>query len=130
MESNPQKDYFVEMPIWLTMIIGILVGWALCFILICFMYGQGIDEIIAMIRENGTEFHETLFISFPIGAILGLAFVIIYRKSAKDADNKKPYKEQHNDNVAKLKELKELMDAGVLSQEEFNVQKEKILNSI
>jgi len=31
--------------------------------------------------------------------------------------------------VAKLKELKELMDAGVLSKEEFDAQKEKILNS-
>ena len=32
-----------------------------------------------------------------------------------------------SDKVAKLKELKELLDAGALTQEEFDIEKKKIL---
>ena len=33
-----------------------------------------------------------------------------------------------SDNYAKLKELKELLDNGILTQEEFDAEKKKILN--
>lgn len=125
--SSAFKKFITEQPIGSVMTAGILAGWALCFVLICFIIGGSIDDILHM---DEVAFRTVLFISFPMGAILGSAFMFIVRKSIKDAESKESPKEfQHRDNVTKLKELKELMDAGVLTQEEFDAQKEKILNS-
>ena len=125
--SSMFKKFITEKSLGTVMTVGILVGWALCFLLICFIIGGSIEDIFSM---EEVAFRSILFISFPMGAIIGAAFVLISRKSIKDADSKKtPNEPQPKDNVAKLKELKELMDAGVLSKEEFDAQKEKILNS-
>ena len=126
-ESNPIKEFITGQPIGIVIFVGILVGWVLCFLLINFIIGGSIEDMLNM---DEFAFRIILFISFPRGAILGTAVVVLYRKSIKDAESKNSLKKsQPKDSVTKLKELKELMDAGVLTQEEFDAQKEKILNS-
>lgn len=126
-ESNPIKEFITGQPIGIVIFVGILVGWVLCFLLINFIIGGSIEDMLNM---DEFAFRIILFISFPMGAILGTAVVVLYRKSIKDAESKNSLKKsQPKDSVTKLKELKELMDAGVLTQEEFDAQKEKILNS-
>lgn len=129
--SESPNDF---LPIGISITIGIIIGWILSFILICLIIGGSIEEIFSM---DEFVFRMILFISFPMGAILGTTFVLAYRKVAKDKQANKQTNIQTNiqaatptnqkDTVTKLKELKELLDTGVLTQEEFNSQKEKIL---
>lgn len=125
--SEPQSDF---LPIGVSITIGIIIGWILSFILICFIIGGRIEDMFSM---DEFVFRMILFISFPMGAILGTTFVLAYRKVAKDKQANKQTNIQaatptnQKDTVTKLKELKELLDSGVLTQEEFNAQKEKLL---
>lgn len=122
--SEPQSDF---LPIGVSITIGIIIGWILSFILICFIIGGRIEDMFSM---DEFVFRMILFISFPMGAILGTTFVLVSRKVAKDKEaNKQTIAAPTNqkDTVTKLKELKELLDSGVLTQEEFNAQKEKLL---
>lgn len=129
-DSEPQSNFLVNKPVGTAIIIGIIIGWILSFILICLIIGGSIDEMLSM---EGFAFRVILFISFPMGAILGTTFVLAYRKVAKDKQANKQTNIQaatptnQKDTVTKLKELKDLLDAGVLTQEEFNAQKEKLL---
>ena len=125
-DSEPQSNFLVDKPVGTAIIIGIIIGWILSFILICLIIGGSIDEMLSM---EGFTFRVILFISFPMGAILGTTFVLAYRKVAKDkyATKQTTAPTIQKDTVTKLKELKELLDAGVLTQEEFNAQKEKLL---
>ncbi len=122
--SEPPSDF---LPIGVSITIGIIIGWILSFILICFIIGGRIEDMFSM---DEFVFRMILFISFPMGAILGTTFVLVSRKVAKDKEaNKQTIAAPSNqkDTVTKLKELKELLDSGVLTQEEFNAQKEKLL---
>lgn len=125
--SESPNDF---LPIGISITIGIIIGWILSFILICLIIGGSIEEIFSM---DEFVFRTILFISFPMGAILGTTFVLAYRKVAKDKQANKQTNIQaatptsQKDTVTKLKELKELLDSGVLTQEEFNAQKEKLL---
>jgi len=125
--SEPQSDF---LPIGVSITIGIIIGWILSFILICFIIGGRIEDMFSM---DEFVFRMILFISFPMGAILGTTFVLAYRKVAKDKQTNIQTNIQaatptnQKDTVTKLKELKELLDSGVLTQEEFNSQKEKLL---
>lgn len=129
-DSEPQSNFLVDKPIGISITIGIIIGWILSFILICLIIGGSIEEIFSM---DEFVFRTILFISFPMGAILGTTFVLVSRKVAKDKEENKQTNIQaatptnQKDTVTKLKELKELLDAGVLTQEEFNAQKEKLL---
>lgn len=125
--SESPNDF---LPIGISITIGIIIGWILSFILICFIIGGRIEDMFSM---DEFVFRMILFISFPMGAILGTTFVLAYRKVAKDKQANKQTNIQaatptnQKDTVTKLKELKELLDSGVLTQEEFNAQKEKLL---
>lgn len=90
------------------------------------MIGGRIEDMFSM---DEFVFRMILFISFPMGAILGTTFVLVSRKVAKDKEENKQTAAPivQKDTVTKLKELKELLDSGVLTQEEFNAQKEKLL---
>ena len=123
-DSEHQSNYIVEKPIGISILFGIIIGWILSFILICLISGDSIDNIF---KED--EFRFILFISFPMGAILGTTFVLVSRKVAKDKEENKQTVAPivQKDTVTKLKELKELLDSGVLTKEEFNSQKEKLL---
>lgn len=122
--SEPPSDF---LPIGVSITIGIIIGWILSFILICFIIGGRIEDMFSM---DEFVFRMILFISFPMGAILGTTFVLVSRKVAKDKEANKQTIAPTNqkDTVTKLKELKELLDSGVLTQEEFNAQKEKLLS--
>ena len=123
-DSEHQSNYIVEKPIGISILFGIIIGWILSFILICLISGDNIDNIF---KED--EFRFILFISFPMGAILGTTYVLVSRKVAKDKEENKQTVAPivQKDTVTKLKELKELLDSGVLTKEEFNSQKEKLL---
>lgn len=126
--KTPEKksNFFLDQPVGIVLTVGIILGWIFSFILICFIAGGSIEELMTM---EEVAFRIILFISFPMGAILGMTFVLVYRKVAQE---KKAPKQTiattiQKDMVTKLKELKELLDSGVLSQEEFDSQKEKLL---
>ncbi len=129
-DSEHQSNYIVEKPIGISILFGIIIGWILSFILICLIIGGSIEDMFSM---DEFVFRMILFISFPMGAILGTTFVLAYRKVAKDKQTNIQTNIQaatptnQKDTVTKLKELKELLDSGVLTQEEFNSQKEKLL---
>ena len=116
----------IQQNIWVSLLIGILIGWAVTFVLICFIIGGSINEIFSM---DEIAFRTILFISFPMGAILGTAFVLVKKKIQKDKEHQNIEKSSTTkDVVSKLKEFKQLLDSGVLTQAEFDKQKEKILN--
>lgn len=125
-DSEHQSNYIVEKPIGISILFGIIIGWILSFILICLIIGGSIEDMFSM---EEVVFRMILFISFPMGAILGTTFVLVSRKVAKDKEENKQTAAPivQKDTVTKLKELKELLDSGVLTQEEFNSQKEKLL---
>ena len=52
-----------------------------------------------------------------------------YSPESKNIISKKSNKNEiSNEDIKRLKELKKLLDNGILTQEEFNTQKKKILN--
>lgn len=123
-----KKNFLTEQPLGVVITLGILAGWVLSFLLICIIIGGDPKEWINM---DEFAFRLILFVSFPMGAIIGSTVVLAYRKSVKDKNKNVEQATKPSvakDKVTKLKELKELMETGILTQDEFNQQKEKILN--
>lgn len=90
-----------------------LIGWAVAIFLVIVISGE--------FPDSEDEFRMVLFLSLAPGAIVGIITAYIIEKA-----NKSPKTEATLE--SKLQELKRLLEQGVLTQEEFDKQKKKILN--
>lgn len=90
-----------------------LIGWAVAFFLVIVVTGE--------FPDSEDKFRIILFLSLAPGTIVGIITAYIIEKA-----NKSPKTEITLE--SKLQELKRLLEQGVLTQEEFDEQKKKILN--
>ena len=90
-----------------------LIGWAVAFFLVIVIGGD--------FPDSEADFRFILFLSLAPGAIVGIITAYIIERA-----NKSPKKEATLE--SRLQELKKLLEQGVLTHEEFDEQKKKILN--
>lgn len=112
-----------------------ILGGAICGWLVAFMVVWGLMfNFDTKLFESEVTVRTIAFLSFAPGAIIGIitAYGSSKSKEKKQQDNNASEKSQSSapvDRVEQLKKIKELLDAGILTQEEFNTEKSKILNS-
>ena len=97
--------------------IGALLGWAGAFILMCMIFGS--------FTKNLSDAQYPLFLSLAPGAIIGIIVTYVVNKSSDS--NVPPVKQETLED--RLIKLKSLLDQGVLTKEEFEEQKKKILEN-
>ena len=118
--------------------ICILIAWALSFLGV--WWHHDFDPLWPYDREDlflGTFhlrgcFHEVFPISLLIGIVLGvlITWIIIKMRIGRKNTEATPSQDSASNNrIEQLKELKKLLDEGVITQEEFEKQKDLILNS-
>ena len=107
--------------------IGIMLGWLLCADIIVILFGGDSDSFI----EGVGPF--IFFIAFPMGVILGGGLTLVFHKHHKEQTNlTESTPKIPNDSETKIQQitkLKELLDANAITEEEYNTEKNKILNS-
>ena len=97
--------------------IGALLGWAGAFILMCMIFGS--------FPKNLSDAQYPLFLSLAPGSIIGIIVTYVVNKSSDS--NLPPVKQETLED--RLIKLKSLLDQGVLTKEEFEEQKKKILEN-
>jgi hypothetical protein len=68
---------------------------------------------------------DTVFVTSRFGKVFGMAYMC---NQPANLSSKSNVSEEKTDQYSELIKLKELLDKGILTQEEFNQQKSKILN--
>lgn len=88
---------------------------------ICFLGGVGIQELVLLL----------LFLFFVIGIPVGLIILIVRLVSRKNTDKVSPTNNDSQTTLLKhadkLIELKSLHERGIITQDEFEIEKRKIL---
>lgn len=95
--------------------LGALCGWVGAFLLVCIIAGEFPDSLEAV--------QWLLFISLAPGAIIGIIVTYIVNKSS---NSNTPLVQQET-REERLTKLKALLDQDVLTKEEFEEQKKRIL---
>ena len=94
---------------------GALIGWLIAFVLMCVVFGS--------FPRSLSDFQLSIFLSLAPGTIVGIIVTYI---TAKVSNNQPPAVNSETQEERLIK-LKTLLDQGVLTQEEFDEQKKKIL---
>lgn len=94
------------------LIVSILCGWIMSYFSLSFLLGP----------FDGDDVFYFIGISLVPGIILGCIMFHVMRKNEEQQEKNTPTLEH------RLKELKSLLDQGILTQEEFDEQKKKILS--
>ena len=105
-------------------------------------WGKRVDLPIDSISAIGTSLFKSIDIATSSGRIKFLAIanrdeihekiseLIVNRQHSNKAEQKIVYNNaptSNNDNIGQLKELKELLDQGIINQEEFDAKKKQLL---
>ena len=119
--------------------IGYVLGWIFTVIILLWRWNENKDNL--RIKLNSThwswsgntlddeqDYKDILFISFPIGIILGGGVVLLLNRKKKVNDSSKVIIASDS-NAEQLYKLKTLYDSGALTEDEYNIEKAKILKS-
>lgn len=111
----------LQFPLGVKLLIGTLAGWAIALGLVCLL----IPEL-----PKGEEWRLWLLLTLAPGAISGIivTYVINTKKNSKNKEQDKTVVVGTQSVQEQLWGLKQLLDSGVISQEEFDNQKAKILS--
>ncbi len=94
---------------------GALIGWLIAFFSICAIAGEMPGDSAGM--------RITLFLSLAPGVIIGIIVTYIINRFSQHSVSEEEDHLLEN----RLEKLKSLFDQGIITQEEFNEQKQKIL---
>lgn len=90
---------------------------------ICFLSGVGIQELILL------AIFFVFVIGIPVLLIMVIARLLRKRNAVKNQTNTNIHQTPILKHADKLKELKSLLDKGIISTDEFDSEKKKILQS-
>ena len=82
-----------------------------------------------LLRQTSQLAQGTVALSEQVAINQNMQYDEIAMQSSNSVVANSPVQSQPNDKVAKLRNIKSLLDAGILTQEEFEVEKQNILNS-